>query len=180
MTRPILLLAATLVLVLTACAGGGGQGDRGDGDGGNGDASPAATTGGGGGGGGNGGDDGDACRFVTPDEVEAAFGVEIADVTGDALSCTFNDADGNIVLTYAAIQSSGSIDVREQFEAQRETGEEVEGIGDGAIYFEGGGMYVLKGDLLLNMTAVAPEGELDDAELRAGLEAVARAAAGRM
>ena len=130
--------------------------------------------------GGGGGGDGDACRFLTPEEVGAAFGVDVADTEEAAAdTCSYNDADGNTILIYSYIAQGG----RPFFEDQAENFEgatEIDGIADGVLYFPGGGMYVLKGDALLNITAITVPQAGDDTELQAALEDIARAAAARM
>ena len=172
MFRSTLLMLA-LVALLAACApaGTGDGADQGNGDG----ASTEAPDGGDGDGPAGGGQ----CRFVTAAEVEAAFGVAVEPVETD-VTCTFNDGDGNMVLIYTYVPQGG----RSAFESQREEFEgavEIDGIGDGALFFPGGGMYVLKGDGVLNVTAGSGVPQAgDDAALQAALEEVGRAAAGRM
>ncbi len=154
-----------LILVLAACGGPGSGG-------GNGGGAPADGGGDGGGGG------GDPCRFVTVEEVEAALGVEVAEATAAAeTTCTFTDAEEAPVFAYSVVETNESVDVRAIFDEQRETAEEVEGIGDGALWFGSGAMYVIKGDTLINMVATI-EGE--DAELRPAVEGLARIMAERM
>ena len=185
MTRYRHILLVLVIGALAACNGGGdGNGDQPDdvvtseaAD----DAAttPAAPDGGNGGNGGNdGGEDGDECRFATIDEVSAALGVDVADATVAGESCTYHDADGESLVGYVYITQGG----RATYEDQREGGAEViDGIADGALYFPGGGMYVLKGDAILNMTIFsgASLGE-DDAALREPLIEVARVVARRM
>lgn len=161
--RPILL--SLFIVVLAACNTGGGT---------TGTASspeaPAAEKPAAG---------GDSCRFATAEEVSAAVGVEVAETTPSGDTCTYKNAEGGGLLIYAYVKQGG----KSAFENQRgaDGAEEVGGIGDGALWFSQGGMYVLKGDAILNMTILgnAALGE-DKAALRTALEKVARAAAGRM
>lgn len=172
------VVALAVTMVLAACAAPAPE------TGNNRTPEPQATAGTGQGGNGDdgagGGGGGDACRFLTPQEVGAAFGVDVADTEEAAAdTCSYNDADGNVILIYSYIAQGG----RPIFEDQRENFEgatEIDGIADGVLYFPGGGMYVLKGDALLNITAITVPQAGDDTELQAALEDIARAAAARM
>ena len=170
--RPVPLIA--LVVVLASCAGSGGAPNGGGG--------AAGAAGGGGGEGEEVG--GDACRFLTVEEVATAFGVDVSaaapTTSGSVVNCAYNDAEGNIVIAYSYVSGEGQA----TFQGQRdiEGAVEVEGIGDGALWFPQGGMYVLKGDAVLNIgigNVTLPQQD-DEAALRAAFEDVARAAAARM
>lgn len=172
------LRALPLIIVIFALAACGGQATNTGGGGSDGGSSPAASAGGGGGAGGGEGDG--ACRLVTEAEVEAALGVTVADTiaTGDT-NCSFTDDEGGPLFAFSVIESSEAIDVHTTFESQLEVGEQVDGIGDGAIWFGSGAMYVIKGDTLVNMVATTG-GEDEDAEFRAAVEGLARVMADRM
>ena len=119
---------------------------------------------------------GDECSLATNEEVAAAVGAEVAGATASDKGCNYMGTDGLSLLGYVYVDEGG----KAAFESQRESGELIEGIGDGAIYFEGGGVYVLKGDALINMTAFENATLVGEAALRTALETVARLAVDRL
>lgn len=180
MSRFQTLVLILLTAVLAACSSPGGGTNEADGGDPTGDAgAPEATAGGGDAGGEDGAAIGDACALVTPEEVEAAVGVEVAETVESEASCSYLDSNNSLLLAFVAITQNAAA----TFESQRafEGSEEITGIGDGALWFPGGGMYLLKGDTLLNMT-IGGVGSLegDPAAQRAALEELARAAAARL
>lgn len=122
------------------------------------------------------GDLGDPCTLVTADDIEAAYGVTAADSEG--ARCIYVDSDGNELI---AVAYNPSADTYEFYQDEAET-EQVDGLGDGAIWLFGDTLVVLIGEgelAIQNIGDTLPQAG-DSAALRAASEEVARAALDRM
>lgn len=180
MRRFLIPVVMVLAIALGACGGGGGDTS---GDGGQG-----APTGGGGGdtegddaGGAGGGGSVDACTLITPEDIQAAYGVEVGgteaqDLGSEDTGCLYTDAQGGtLIVTSYLPTGAGSFDV------YRDQGEEVAGIGDAALWVYGSTLMVLQGEAVLSIqTGSALPQSGDEAALRAATEQLGRAAVERM
>ena len=175
--RPLVLIV--LLMILAAC--GTPTGDSDGGDAGVGTGSPGATDLDDGEDGEeiSGGDDGagteaDPCALVTIEEVSAALGTEITDATTLDTTCSYEAAgdEAGIATTFQALDQATADSVFGSW-ASDESAEEVDGIGDRAVWSPVNSLLVVQKGSGIFSIATRPE-------QRDAAEEIARAAAGRM
>lgn len=106
----------------------------------------------------------DPCALITKEEIEAALGAPISEVTSDGNDCTYHPAEGSLK---GAMVSAEWEEAEAAMTGARAgvkmvgLGEAVSGIGDEAVFMPPGVLYVRKGDVFITINLYYADDPLD-------------------
>lgn len=106
----------------------------------------------------------DPCALITKEEIEAALGAPISDVTSDGSDCTYHPAEGSLkgaMVTAEWEEAAAAMTGAKAGIKMVGLGEAVSGIGDEAVFMPPGVLYARKGDVLITINLYYADNPLD-------------------
>jgi hypothetical protein len=106
----------------------------------------------------------DPCALITKEEIEAALGAPISDVTSDGSDCTYHPAEGSLkgaMVTAEWEEAAAAMTGAKAGIKMVGLGEAVSGIGDEAVFMPPGVLYARKGDVFITINLYYADNPLD-------------------
>jgi hypothetical protein len=106
----------------------------------------------------------DPCQLITKEEVEAALKAQISEVVTDGNDCTYRPIEGSFkggVISVEWEQAEAAMTGAKAGVKMIGLGENVDGVGDEAVFMPPGVLYVRKGDVFMSINLYYTDNALD-------------------